>query len=180
MMQVLGWYINESAFCCKVCFMLASTSLQTEIQLCGMWLAPSLLSQQSLWSEGLTSLWLKHIMPGCPLLRKIYLAQQPNIRFQSLFQCIMHRLRGSAHKKIFESLGHFTSNFFTSNAGKCLNLRWDSGTTQQIPTSDSLTTQIDTSLMLQGPPHMGKAWSKTQVTNSLKGKMFFSWGNNTS
>lgn len=45
MMQVLGWYINESAFCCKVFFMLASTSLQTEIQLCGMWLALSLLSQ---------------------------------------------------------------------------------------------------------------------------------------
>ena len=43
MMTVLGWYINESAFCCKVCFMLASTSLQPEIQLCGMWLTLSLL-----------------------------------------------------------------------------------------------------------------------------------------
>ena len=50
-------------------------------------------------SEGLTSLWLKHIMPGC-------INSFPLIGFQDVVT-----------KRFFESLGHLTSNFFTSNAG---------------------------------------------------------------
>ena len=128
------------------------------------------------WSEGLTSLW----RPDAALFKQLRLALDSH----------QHQFPGSGHEKIFWKLRarpDFQLVFHEQcwKMPKSMLRLCDHNTADphyRLFKKNGLTTHIDTSLMLQGPRHMGKAWSKTyklverQGVFSLRGQHFVTDG----